>query len=600
MATAAPAASPSLSPFAVFGNRNFTLLWTGELVSTIGDSLMALAASILVYRQTGSALSVGLMLMATAAPGIVLGLIGGVFVDRYNRKGIMIAADLSRAALVVLIPFLVPLNIVWLYVIVALMSSISQFFAPALASVLPEVATDEELAAANSLMAISTFGSTAIGFAASGLLAAISINTAFYLDAVSFIFSAACIALLTLPKMVAQGQTTIATVFRNIREGMQFLQRTPILRSALVLFPLFGISFGMWNSLLLPFARQALHATEFEYGIQEGLTSLGFVFGSLLMASLSGRLREGQWLTLSFVSMGIINALYSQLTVIPLAILFVTVSGFANAPSSIARGLLIQRNTPREVRGRVNSIFSLTKSVAFLIGMAAAGLADLWGVREMVLVSALLVLVPGLLALFLPGLGQPAAEWRRAMHLLRTAPATSGLTAGRAPTLADLDVLVTRLPALSALTAPERKELVAQARVIEVPSGTTILHRGEMSDAAFFIVSGRTIAGIETDQGEYRSLETMIAGDFFGEIAALVGGPRNANVVAEEPTTLLQVPGPEFRRLMQNVNLSRVVHSKFLQRISTLHLGELPRFTGMDQQMLLDLRTPAQVEEATA
>jgi CRP-like cAMP-binding protein len=598
MATAVPAAPP-LSPFTVFRNRNFTLLWTGELVSTIGDSLMALAASILVYRQTGSALSVGLMLMATAAPGIVLGLIGGVFVDRYNRKTIMIAADTSRAALVILIPFLVPLNILWLYVIVALMSSISQFFAPALASVLPEVATDEELAAANSLMAISTFGSTAIGFAASGLLAAISIDTAFYLDAVSFLFSAACVALISLPRMVAQGRTTVATVFRNIREGMQFLQRTPILRSAIYLFPLFGISFGMWNSLLLPFARQALHATEFEYGIQEGLTSLGFVIGSLLMASVSGRLREGQWLALSFVSMGIINAIYSQLTAIPLAIVLVMVSGFSNAPSSIARGLLIQRNTPREVRGRVNSIFSLTKSVAFLIGMAAAGLADIWGVRQVVLLSALFVLVPGVLALFLPGLGQPAAEWRRAMHLLRTASATSGLTAGRAPTLADLDALAIRLPALSGLTAQERKDLISQGRIIDVPAGTTILHRGEMGDAAFFILSGRTIAGISTGEGQYRNLETMITGDFFGEIAALVGGPRNADVVAEEPTTVLQVPGLEFRRLMENVNLSRVVHEKFMQRLSTLHLGELPRFTGMDQKELLDLRTP-QAEPAPA
>ena len=84
----------------------------------------------------------------------------------------MIIADLLRAVLVFLIPFLVPSSIVWLYVIVILTSAIGQFFDPAYESVLPEVAPDEELAAANSLMAISTFGSTAIGFAASGLIAA--------------------------------------------------------------------------------------------------------------------------------------------------------------------------------------------------------------------------------------------------------------------------------------------------------------------------------------------------------------------------------------------------------------------------------------------
>src|SRR5512146_2089335 len=85
------------SPFAIFRNRSFTLLWTGQLVSTIGSSLTSLAASILVFRLTGSAMSVGLMLMATAAPSLLVGLFAGVLVDRYDRRKIMIAADLIQA-----------------------------------------------------------------------------------------------------------------------------------------------------------------------------------------------------------------------------------------------------------------------------------------------------------------------------------------------------------------------------------------------------------------------------------------------------------------------------------------------------------------------
>jgi len=163
--------SASISPFAVFRNRNFSLLWTGQLVSTIGTALSSLAASIYIYRLTGSALSVGLMLMATAAPSLLVGLFAGVFVDRYNRKTIMITADILRAVLITLVPILAPLNVLWLYVIVMLTSAIGQFFDPAHESVLPEVARDEELAAANSLIAISSFGSTAIGFAAAGWIA---------------------------------------------------------------------------------------------------------------------------------------------------------------------------------------------------------------------------------------------------------------------------------------------------------------------------------------------------------------------------------------------------------------------------------------------
>src|SRR5512142_3068153 len=96
----------AVSPFSVFRNRNFSLMWSGQLVSTMGSALTSLAASIYVFRLTNSALSVGLMLMATAAPSLLVGLLAGVFVDRYDRKKIMIICDLIRGVLVLLIPLL--------------------------------------------------------------------------------------------------------------------------------------------------------------------------------------------------------------------------------------------------------------------------------------------------------------------------------------------------------------------------------------------------------------------------------------------------------------------------------------------------------------
>src|SRR5262245_12244480 len=170
-AAAAPTGPPP-SMFAVFRNRDFRFLWTGQLVSTIGSSLTDLAAGILIFQRTQSALAVGLMLMATAIPSLVVGLVAGVFVDRYSRKQIMIPSDLIRSVLVFSIPFLIQINIVLLYVVVILASSVKQFFDPAEQSVLPDVATEEELAAANAFLSISSFGSTAIGFAAAGFLAA--------------------------------------------------------------------------------------------------------------------------------------------------------------------------------------------------------------------------------------------------------------------------------------------------------------------------------------------------------------------------------------------------------------------------------------------
>jgi len=582
----------SLSPFAVFRNRNFSLMWSGQLVSTIGTALTSLAASIYVFRLTDSALSVGLMLMATAAPSLLVGLFAGVFVDRYDRKKIMITADLIRALLVVLIPFLVPINIIWLYIIVMLTSAIGQFFDPAHESVLPEVASDEELAAANSLMAISSFGSTAVGFAAAGLIAsAADISWAFYIDSATFLISALCIYLINIKPFTAEDETSVSIVISNLRAGMRQLFNTPILRSLFTAQVPVLIAFGLSNTLLLPFALRALKATEFEYGLQEGLTSIGFVVGSLLMANVFDRMREGVWIAVSYLAMAVAGIIYSSLHSIPLAILIVTISGFFNAPSSIARRIVVQRNTPREMRGRVNSVFFVARDVLFLVGMGAAGLADAIDVRLMYLVSALILLLGGILVVVLPGLRQEGAEWRQALTLLRTAPGTSGLGTERPVLLADMDVLVGLVPSLSALTAKERESLLRQARVMEAPAGTTVLHHGEKGDAAYFILTGKVVAGITGAEGNYRSLENMTSGDFFGEIAALTGTARTADVVAVDTTTLIRIPAQALRGLMSNPLLGALFLAKMTERLNRFSINELPRFAGYDQQVMRDLRT---------
>jgi DHA3 family macrolide efflux protein-like MFS transporter len=587
------------SPLAVFKNRNFAALWTGQLVSTIGSALTSLAASILVFRETGSALSVGLMLMATAAPSLLIGLIAGVFVDRLDRKRILIAADLIRGVLVVTIPYLFRIDITWLYVIVMLTSAVGQFYDPAHESILPEVASDEDLAAANSFMAISSFGSTAIGFAASGLIASrYPIEWAFYLDGLSFAFSAASILLVKVPRLQVEGRTSVATVMVNLKSGARFLMNTPVLRSLLLVSLPVYVSFGLWNSLLLPFALRALHATEFEYGLQEALTSVGFVMGSLLMARLADRYREGQWITYSFLGMGLVGVIYAATVSIPLAIALVMISGLLNAPASIARRLVVQRNAPRQVRGRINSAFFVTRDVVFLIGMAAAGLADIYGVRLLILISALLLVISGALTLAMPGLGQPGASWRQALSLLRRAPATAAALAYRPATADDLDLLIGHWPALSGLKPPERRALLASARVNQVATGSTILRHDTSGDEAYFILKGHAVAGLVTPEGKYRSLSSLSAGDLFGEIAALTGSRRTANVVADEPTTMLQIPAPTLRNLMGVPAISRVVLSKMSERLSRTHAADLPRLASLDQQALQELRTPIQGLEA--
>lgn len=600
--TTGPSALPNkpTSPFFVFRRRNFSLMWSGQFVETIGYGLTSLAASILVYRLTGgSALSVGLMLIASAAPSLVVGLIAGVIVDRYDRRRIMIAADVIRAVLVCLIPLLVPHSIVWLYVMVLLISSIGQFFDPAWESVLPEVAPDEELAAANSLMAISTFGSTAIGFAASGLIAAsTSIDYAFYLNAIAYLFSAGCILFIRVRKLETTEETSVKAVFVNLKSGVSYLTRNPALRSIFLLAIPVAVSFGLANSLLLPFAERALGATTFEYGLQEGLTSVGFVIASLMMAGYLSRWREGQWMVVGLFGMGIAAVVYSLLHSVALAIAVQMFSGFMNAPYSIARRLLVQRNTAAEMRGRVSSAFFVSANVFFLVGMAATGLADVIDVRWLYLVGGLLTVVCAVWGLVLPGIGQPAAEWRKALQLLRSATAVSSLGIGRSVLPSDVELLVGLIPSLVGLPRQDRERIITQGSVVDVQPGTKLMQSGEVGDAAYFVLSGKTVAGIAEEGGEYHSLSSMGPGDYFGEIAALTGAPRTADVVAEETSQLLKVSTAILRAMMTQPAFSKMVLSRMSERLARTSIHELPRMVGVSPQDALELRQePAETKQ---
>ena len=580
-----------LSTFSIFRNRPFSLLWVGQLISGMGSALTTLAASILVFRLTGSAFSVGLMLIATAGPTILIGLMAGVFVDRYDRRIILISSDLLRGVLIFLIPWLIQFNVAWLYIIVALTSAVTQFFDSAHASVLPEVASEPELSAANSLMAISSVGSTTVGFAAAGIIAAGSnLNWAFYLDALSFLGSAALILFTRLPVMPKVEDTSLAAVGRNLAAGLRTVRDVPALRSLfIVVIPIFLI-FGLQNSLFLPFALKALRGTELQFGFQQAAEAVGIALGSLLMIRLADRIREGQWLVISYMLMALATVAYSLSKTMSFAIFLVGVSGFVNAPSFIGRQLLIQRATPREMRGRVNSAFFVVRDVMFVLGMSMAGLADIMDIRTLFLVSSIVMLFASTAVLVMPGLGQPAGEWKRLLRLLRGEEAAPRLGAGRVATQEDIDSFISYRPELAEMSSKERKQLAQQTFVADVPGGKIVVHVGEFSDAAYFILQGSVGVGlIKTD--DYLILNYLKQGDFFGEVAALTGRERTANVITEEESRLLIIPAKVLRRLTDRYEgLKQVFFTTMAERLSQT---DLPVGTSLDQGLLRELRTNA-------
>jgi CRP-like cAMP-binding protein len=444
-------------------------------------------------------------------------------------------------------------------------------------------------------MAISSVGSTTVGFAAAGIIAAgPNLNWAFYLDAASFLASAMLILSTRLPVMPKVEDSSLKAIGRNLQAGLRTVREVPILRSLfIVVVPIFLI-FGLQNALFLPFALKALRGTEFQFGLQQAAEAVGIAIGSLLMIRLADRIREGQWLVLSYMCMALASVAYSLSTTMSLAIFLVGVSGFVNAPSFIGRQLLIQRSTPREMRGRVNSAFFVVRDVMFVLGMSMAGLADLINIRTLFLLSSLAMLAAGAAVFFMPGLGQPAAEWRRLLSLLRGAEAAPRLGAGRIATLIDIACFIDYMPELAGMDLRERKRLAEQTLVADAPGGKIVVHVGESSDAAYFILKGSVGVGVIKDD-DYVILNYLGEGDFFGEVAALTGRERTANVITEEESQFLIIPAKVMKHLADRYEgLKRVFFTTMAERLSHT---DLPLGTLLDQGLLRELRTNAPVVE---
>jgi CRP-like cAMP-binding protein len=292
--------------------------------------------------------------------------------------------------------------------------------------------------------------------------------------------------------------------------------------------------------------------------------------------------------------MAITQSVLALLTSLPFAFIAMMISGFANAFTLIARRVLLQRNTPNELRGRMFSAFLSVGNLALTLGMATAGLADLINVRLLFLIATVPLLLAGLLVLALPGLRQSLAEWWQATRLLRGMVSAPGLGRGNAATLGDFDRLANHLPALFRLSPVEQRTLLSQARVYDVPAGTAIMREGEPGNTAYFIIDGRAVAA-KTAHDTQRALGLLYAGDIFGEIGALMGTPRSATVLAQEPSSVMQVPAAVLRQLMGNAALNTVLLERMLARMDRMRTMSEPQVGMGAQPMRRAPEMPSQI-----
>src|SRR5512146_623733 len=213
----------------LFSNRNFMALWIGQTISFIGDYFNWLAIPITINRLTGSAMMVGLSLMSTALPALILGPLAGVFVDRWDRRKVMIVSDLLRALLVLCLLTIHTASQVWVFYLIGfLISCTSQFFVPARGAVLPLIVKEErDWLAANGMMQIIQTAGLLAGPALAGFAIGLwGAQSAFIANSIGYLVSAAAVLTMRVPRTtlaaLPQGHP-VRAVLTELREGVVYL-----------------------------------------------------------------------------------------------------------------------------------------------------------------------------------------------------------------------------------------------------------------------------------------------------------------------------------------------------------------------------------------
>ncbi len=336
----------------------------------VGDRLLMVALITLVYDRTGSAGAVGLLMVFKAIPALLLGSLAGVFVDRWDRKWIMVTANLLQGLLVFLFPF-AP-DITAICAIYFTMSAVNQFFTPARSSAIPDLVPSSTLVAANSLFAMAIVFALALGPALGTVVMDIfGRDMAFYIDSFSFLIPAAAVAFLAIPHKKQMEERF--DVGRDLRDGLFFALKQPAVTAVLVTITAAFFVVGTISVSGVVITREVLHVESGKFGyLMSGLGG-GMVFGAVLSNLLKKRLSGVKAGLVGAMLMGVAVSFLPGSSNLLMAAVITAFIGIGMIFVQINGQTLLQIIAP-EMRGRLMGISQTLMGSASFLASAAVGL----------------------------------------------------------------------------------------------------------------------------------------------------------------------------------------------------------------------------------
>jgi MFS family permease len=363
-------------------NRNYRFMWSGQVVSEIGDHFNNIAVMSLAMQHANPGLVVTGVFLARAVPMLAAGPIAGVLLDRLDRKRIMIASDIVRAAIA--LGFILCIHRQGpglLYVLSAALMFASPFFTAGRNAILPSIATPGELHTANTMTQTTGWASLTIGAFLGAVGAQFGFKIAFGFNALSFVISALCISQLQResgfrPVQVERKHRQTGLV--QYRDGLRYMRATPLVFGIAMLGVGWASGGGAAQILFSLFGEKVFNAGPIGIGVIWGFAGIGLLIGGSIAYWLGKRISFVQYkrtVAIAYVIHGGTYILFSQMPTIGLACFFIMLSRAAIAVSSVLNFSQLLHHVEDRYRGRVFATLESMQWSTMMLSMMATGAA---------------------------------------------------------------------------------------------------------------------------------------------------------------------------------------------------------------------------------
>lgn len=379
-------------------NRNFSLLWLGQIVSQFGDRLTQIAIIGLVYQRSGaSSLGLATIMFFTILPVFLIGPVVGVYVDRWDKRRTMYISDFVRGLLIVILGLFVigMKSFVPLYIIIFLVFCLGRFFVPAKMSIIPQLVNKDQIFLANSLVAVTGNVAAILGFGIGGIIVELySAQGAFFVDAITFFLSSMLVIFISKSvkgkfksnDLVEIGKGIVKaekSLFKEFKEGIHyFLSRESTKFSIKTLSILFAC-LGALYVVFIVFIQKTLNTGTKDLGFLAVWLGMGIFVGSLIFGRIAHKFALFKAINfMLFLSSLFLVIFIFMLKAIPNAVFacfLALILGGLVAPIVVGCNSLIHKKSQDDFLGRVFSSLEVVMHFAFVVFMfIASGLAKVF------------------------------------------------------------------------------------------------------------------------------------------------------------------------------------------------------------------------------